>query len=300
MMDPFKQRTLAPMLLTERHASEPGEEWLNELKLDGIRCLAYLDGRETDLRNKRGMRLLLPFPELGGLCGRVRGKCVLDGELILPGSQGKPDFETLQARSMMSDPLRIRLLSQQLPASYVAFDILYQDGVDLTARPLLERKQILAASSTEGDHFALVRSVRGKAQALFQRTGELGLEGIVQKRWDSRYQPGRRSRDWVKVKHLIEEDFLALGHLAKSPAIASLVLGRPAGQGFSYQGHVTVSRAAAECFPTARACPFPTVPPGCENAVWYAAPHPCTVLYMERTRAGGMRQPRFKGFRSDA
>ena len=154
---------------------------------------------------------------------------------------------------------------------------------------------------TEGGALACSRALMGDARALFRLTTEQGLEGIVQKRLDSRYQPGKCPRDWVKAKNHVDEDFLACGYILKSPHTVSLVLGTWREGEMVYQGHVTlgVSRMAAGRFPTSPACPFETVPPGNENAMWYRTPQPCTVTYMERTSAGGMRQPRFKGFRED-
>lgn len=300
-MEAFSQRAFRPMLLTERKEPLRGGEWLNELKLDGIRCLAYLDAGSTDLRNKRNQPLLTSFPELGGLHRQARGQCVLDGELILTDARGKPDFEALQARSLTSDSTRVRLLSRHAPASFAAFDILAFGGEDLTGRPLRERRQILESVIAEGGGLVRSRALTGDAQALFRLTTEQGLEGIVQKRLDSRYQQGKRSRDWVKVKNLVDEDFFACGYIVKSPQTVRLVLGTLREGRMAYQGHVTlgVSRAAAERFPTLPLCPFETLPPGNESAQWYRATQPCTVTYMERTSAGGMRQPRFKGFRGD-
>ena len=142
-MEAFLRRAFRPMLLTERKQPLDGEGWLSELKLDGIRCLAYLDADTSDLRNKRNLPLLPTFPELEGLHQQTHGQCVLDGELILTDAQGKPDFEALQARSLTSDRARVQLLSRQAPATFVAFDILALNGDDMTGRPLRERREIL-------------------------------------------------------------------------------------------------------------------------------------------------------------
>ena len=257
-MEAFLRRAFRPMLLTERKQPLDGEGWLSELKLDGIRCLAYLDADTSDLRNKRNLPLLPTFPELEGLHRQAHGQCVLDGELILTDAQGKPDFEALQARSLTSDHARVQLLSRQAPATFVAFDILALNGDDMTGRPLRERREILGRTVTEGGALACSRALMGDARVLFRLTTEQGLEGIVQKRLDSRYQPGKRSRDWVKVKNHVDEDFLACGYILKSPHTVSLVLGTWREGEMVYQGHVTlgVSRMAAGRFPTSPACPF--------------------------------------------
>lgn len=95
--------------LAMRSSPIKSEDWISKLKLDGIRCIAYLKPGETDLRNKRNRRLLPSFPDLDSLHEGVRAACILDGKLIIAGADGRPDFETLQARSMMSDLSRIRL-----------------------------------------------------------------------------------------------------------------------------------------------------------------------------------------------
>ncbi len=218
----FEDRNVRPMLLTERHEPSESDGWLNELKLDGIRCVAYLRPGETDLRNKRNLRLLPGFPELADLHTSVTGTCILDGELIIVGPDGKPNFEALQARSMMTDTVRIRLKSAQAPASFVAFDILYRDGESLTRLPLIERKGILRETASDRGRLAISRTIEGNAKALFDRTAEQGLEGIVQKRKDSLYHMGKRSHDWVKVKNLVDEDFLACGYIAKGEQIGSI------------------------------------------------------------------------------
>jgi bifunctional non-homologous end joining protein LigD len=113
-------------------------------------------------------------------------------------------------------------------------------------------------------------------------------------------QREKRSRDWVKVKNLVDEDFLACGYIAKGEQITSLVLGSMDAP-LRYIGHVTlgVSRNVACRFPTTPSCPFDMLPSGNEGAVWYKNPPICIITYMERTSAGGMRQPRFNGFRED-
>ena len=111
---------------------------------------------------------------------------------------------------------------------------------------------------------------------------------------------GKRSGDWIKVKNVLDEDFLACGYIEKGLQNTSIVLGSIDSTP-RYQGHVAlgVSREAVKRYSTTLVCPFPSLPAGNENAVWYQNPPVCTVTYMERTSAGSLRQPRFKGFRDD-
>ena len=285
------------MLLTQQDEPLESPEWITELKLDGIRCIAYIRPGETDLRNKRNIRLLPGFPELSEMHTAVTGTCILDGELIITSEKGKPDFEALQARSMMTDVTRIRIASRQRPATFVAFDLLYCDGNDLTDLSLDTRKCILNESIRNEGYLSISHVFSGSANALFNLTTNQGLEGIVQKRRKSTYQQGKRSKDWIKIKNLVEEDFLACGYIDKGHVV-TLILGALREEKLVFQGHVTlgVSRNLASHFPTTSHCPFSESLPDHADVTWYREPHPCTVVYMERTSAGGMRQPRFKGF----
>lgn len=297
-MDIFDHKGIKPMLLTEDHEPTDSPDYICELKLDGIRCLAYLSDC-TDLRNKRDIPLLGAFPELTDIYKQAHRRCILDGELIITSTDGSPDFESMQARTMLTDPARIRLASARSPASFVAFDILYCDGIPLMERPLMERKQILNGTITESSRLAISR-VFDNSPALFELTTQQGLEGIVQKRKNSLYHPGKRSRDWIKVKNLIDEDFVACGYIPKGD-LCSLVLGKYSGADLIYCGHVTlgVSRQEASRYSTSDQCPFSSVPSDNNGTHWYSPLQVCTVRYMERTSSGSMRQPRLKCFRND-
>lgn len=297
-MDIFDRKGIKPMLLTEDHTPTDSSDYICELKLDGIRCLAYLSDH-TDLRNKRDITLIAAFPELSNIHIKARGKCILDGELIIPSSDGSPDFEAMQARSMLTDPARIRLASKMNPAAFVAFDILYLDGNELTHLPLMERKRILSDIISESNRLALSR-IFDNSPALFELTTRQGLEGIVQKRKNSLYHPGKRSRDWIKVKNLIDEDFVACGYIQKGD-LCTLILGQYENETLAFCGHVTlgVSLQQASRYPTVDQCPFVPAPANSEHARWYSPLQVCTVRYMERTSRGNMRQPRLKCFRYD-
>lgn len=296
--DVFEQRSASPMLIAEEQQPFDDPAYLYELKFDGIRCLAYCDGGMVDLRNKRGLALLSIFPELSQMGENVRGRCILDGELVVL-SDGKPDFERLQSRAMMGNPVKISLAASKHPVSYVAFDLIYKNGSDLTSTPLEQRKKILAETVQEYERLAVSR-IFNRGVDLFKLTEQQGLEGIVAKRKDSQYFFGKRSRDWIKIKNLVDEDFVACGYIEKGKGVTSLILGKHDATGrLLYEGHVTlgVTKRGLERFGQAPFAPFIAMPPGNENAVWFRTMPICTVVYMERTSAGGMRQPRFKGFK---
>ncbi len=291
---------IKPMLLSQQEAPFDSEDYLFELKLDGIRCIAHLSPDAVDLRNKENFCLTPLFPELKTIHKQTKSPCILDGELVLM-ENGVPGFEKLQRRAMMTDPFKIQLAANALPVSYVAFDILYQDGRELYSLPLVERKRLLAQSVIENEGLAVSRTIDGAGTALFEQAKALNLEGIVAKRKDSLYKPGKRTKDWIKIKNMIDEDFYACGFIQKE-RMTSLILGSKVNGQLTYQGHVTLGVPGREVreMATNPHCPFAELPPGNDDAVWFDYMPLCTVAYMERTLKGSMRQPVFKGFRLQA
>ena len=302
---------LRPMLIGAESQAFDDPEYLYEIKFDGERCLLRLDPAAglTEPRNKRDVLLLPKFPELAGLDQQVRGACLLDGELIVAGEDGEPDFAEVQRRSLMSAPYKIQLAAKARPASYVAYDILELSGEPVIAEPLWRRKELLAGVLIkETSSLALSRWVQGRGTALFALAKERGLEGVVAKKRDSVYRPGTRTRDWVKIKNTIDDDFVVCGYINKELGVISLVLGQYDGEDrLLYRGHVTtgvnsdafsrVSRARRRRTP-----PFDSPVPaghGNELAVWLCPSLVCSVKFMAYNAAGGLRQPALKGLRED-
>jgi ATP-dependent DNA ligase len=199
-MDLFEKRNVSPMLISENKDPFDSSDYLYELKLDGFRCIAYLDADSTDLRSRQNRLLLSSFPELENIHLSASARCILDGELVILDN-GKPNIELLQHRAFMTDYVRIRIASHTNPACYVAFDILYYDGNDLVYTPLSVRKQVLATAITEGSHISISRTIDEHGTLLFSQVKAQGLEGVVAKRKDSFYHMGKRSNDWIKFKY---------------------------------------------------------------------------------------------------
>lgn len=303
-MDLFEQRHLAPMLIAEEKPAFDHRDWIFELKWDGARCLAYLDpATGLHLENKRFKILTGAFPELEGVHRQAEGRCILDGELFVL-ENGRVSFAELQRRSIMNNAFKIQLAAAKLPASYVAFDILYLDGEPLADRSLMERKALLGSAVRETERLAVARYMDGRGVQLYQMAERQGLEGIVAKRKESGYHFGRRTRDWVKCKNWMDDDFVVCGYFFKADNLLSVVLGQYGPLGLEYQGHVVmgVSRDDYGRIKAARRVEKPVHYarfPEFEGAVWLAPDLVCKVEYMERTSRGGLRQSAFRGLRDD-
>ena len=273
MTDIWETKSIKPMLIGIEGEPFDSEEYIYELKLDGERCIAYLDSDKTILKNKRNMLMLQKAPELSEIHKNISVRCILDGELAVI-KDGKPDFFEIQKRSMMSNPVKIDMAAKKYPACFTAFDILYYEDRQVIDLSLMERKSLLQkAVKSENSRFAI-----------------------------SRYFD-RRTKDWIKIKYLQDDDFAVLGYVPKENSMNSIILGQYQNGRLVYKGHVTLG-VGGEPFRRILtlnrvSCPFTEVPKGNENAVWVKPKLVCTVKYMMKTENGGMRQPVFKGLRED-
>lgn len=303
MGDLFEEKSIKPMLIGMEGDAFDSTDYLYELKLDGERCIAYLDTGKTDLRNKRNMKMLSKVPELSQIHQQVNTRCILDGELAIIHN-GKPSFNLIQRRSMMTDPLKIHLDAQLHPACFTAFDILYDKDRPVTDLPLIERKKLLqSVVQTESAYFAISRTIENHGIAFYQLAKDQNLEGIVAKRKDSKYYFDKRTKDWIKCKYLKDDDYVVCGYIPKANGMTSLVLGQYRGLELVYKGHVTlgVSGDAYRKIQTARRIPNPNMAVPKENAhtVWIEPKLVCTIKYMSKNASGSLRQPVFKGLRAD-
>ena len=306
MMDLFDSKNIKPMLIGKEMAPFDDPNYIYELKWDGERCVAYLEpGRPPELRNKRNVRMLSKVPELAVISKQVKKRCILDGELFIL-KDSRPDFSLIQRRSLMSDRFKIELDSKHNPATFSAFDVLYYDCQETMLLPLMERKALLDKSIMDGPRMAISRYVEGQGTSLFNFAAERGLEGIVAKVKDSIYIQDKRTTDWIKMKVMMEEDYVVCGYILKSNHMTSIILGQYRGNTLIYKGHVTmgVSGQAFDIIsrhPTLPSAPFIAYPAGHGNdrAIWLSPELVCIVKFMHHTKSGGMRQPVFKGLRFD-
>ena len=303
MTDIWETKNIRPMLIGTEGQPFDSDEYIYELKLDGERCIAYLDRDKTILKNKRNILMLPKVPELAEIHKNVNVRCILDGELAVI-KDGRPDFFEIQKRSMMSNPVKIDMAAKKYPACFTAFDILYYENRQVTDLPLTERKELLQkAVISENGRFAVSRFIEKNGIQFYALAEQQELEGIVAKRKDSKYYFDKWTKDWIKIKYLQDDDFVVLGYVPKENSMNSIILGQYSNGQLVYKGHVTLG-VGGEPFRRIKTlnktdCPFSEIPKGNENAVWVTPELVCTVKYMMKTESGGMRQPVFKGLRED-
>ena len=302
-MDLFESKNIKPLLIGEMQAAFDSPDYIYELKLDGERCIAYLDKDVTELRNKRNIGMLVKVPELSNIHKQINQRCILDGELIVI-KDGKPDFFEIQRRSLMSNTFKIQLASSRLPASFTAFDILYYKDHLVTDLPLMDRKKLLEKTIKENERIAISRYIEERGIEFYKLAKQNELEGIVAKRKDSKYYFDKRTKDWIKIKNLQDDDFVVCGYILKGGGVISIVLGQYLGEELVYKGHVTLGISTEDfqlikSTPKIKSQPFNNLPSGNDDAVWIEPSHVCVVKYMMKTANGSLRQPVFKGLRDD-
>jgi ATP-dependent DNA ligase len=220
---------LAPMLSSAADALPGGEGWQFEPKWDGFRTLVFRDGDEILLQSRDEKPMNRYFPELvAPLAAALPGRCVVDGEIVIVGEAGL-DFEALLLR-IHPAASRVKLLAEQMPASFVAWDLLAVDDEDLRQAPLAARRLRLEealAGATPRVHLSPATRDRALAEDWFSRFEGAGLDGVMAKRLDAPYRAGERTM--IKVKHQRTADCVVAGFRwhAKGPGtmLGSLLLG---------------------------------------------------------------------------
>jgi ATP-dependent DNA ligase len=220
---------IEPMLAKASEELPQGEGWLFEPKWDGFRALVFRDGAEVYLQSRELKPLNRYFPELPEpLVRHLPEKCVLDGEIVIGGQKGL-EFEALLLR-IHPAASRVKLLAEERPASIVLFDLLALDDRDLRGTPLADRRSLLEqalAGAKPPIHLTPTTRDRSVAQDWFSRFEGAGLDGVVAKRLDSTYEPGKRTM--VKVKHARTADCVVAGFRwhknGRGTMVGSLLLG---------------------------------------------------------------------------
>ena len=303
--------SIEPMLARTGPLPREDGRWAYEIKWDGVRAIGYVEGGRLRLASRNGRDITPRYPELREL-GRALGarEAVLDGEVVAFGPDGRPSFQKLQSRMHLTSDSVVRRLARTDPVTYVVFDVLFLDGHSLCAEPYERRREVLASLELAGPAWQAPAHHVGDGAALLEATRAQGLEGIIAKRLDCPYTPGRRSPGWVKVKNYRRTDVVIGGWLPgegnRSGRMGALVVGYLEGDELRYAGRVGTGFDARELErigallaererPTS---PFAGRQP--PKAARFVEPDlVCTVEYSEWTQTGTLRQPSYKGLRDD-
>jgi len=311
---PMPER-IVPMLA---RAGKPGElprdqdSWSFEVKWDGVRAIAYVQPGRLRLESRNLREITDGYPEVRGLIGELgMREAVFDGELVAFDDDGRPNFGRLQQRMHVSSPAAVRRLAASIPVVYAIFDLLYLDGHSLMELPYRERRARLEALDIGGPGWRVPAAHPGAGTRLLEATRAQGLEGIVAKRLDSTYEPGRRTGAWIKIKHTTRQELVIAGWIPgegrRTDRIGALLMGYYEDGAFIYAGRVgtgfteaNLDTLAARLRPLVRDTnPF-THPPKLPRESVFV--EPCLVAEIEFTQwtsDGVMRAPSYKGLRED-
>jgi len=306
-----------PMLATagELPRDEVGDRFAYEMKWDGVRAVVYVDGGRVRAMTRNDLEVSATYPELREL-GAALGstKVILDGEIIATDPEsGRISFGALQHRMHVQDPGRVRKLAASTPITYVIFDLLYLDGVDMIDLSYERRRDALDQLGLRGPRWQTPPSFRAAGEDVLAASKDQGLEGIVAKQLDSAYEPGRRSRAWIKIKNVTAQEVVIGGWRPgkgrRDDTIGSLLMGIPGPDGLRYVGHVgsgfteeMLAHLRAELFrseqqdsPFVGSLPRPVT----KDAHWTKPDLVGEVQFAEWTGDGVMRHPSWRGLRPD-
>jgi bifunctional non-homologous end joining protein LigD len=313
--EPMPARIL-PMLAGAGEIPRNEDLWSFEVKWDGVRAIAYAQPGRLRLESRNLREITAGYPEVRGLIAQIgMREAVFDGELVAFDDQGRPSFERLQRRMHVTAASAVRRLSASTPVVYAIFDLLYLDGHNLMGRPYAERRERLEELGLSGPAWRVPAAHPGHGRQLLSATGAQGLEGIVAKRLDSRYEPGRRTGAWIKIKHIRRQELVIGGWIPgegrRTDSIGALLMGHYEGDGddrrLRYAGRVgtgfterTLTQLRDRLAPlrsdTAPFSPLPKLP---RNAEFVAPKLVAEVEFREWTSDGVMRAPSYKGLRDD-
>jgi bifunctional non-homologous end joining protein LigD len=308
---------LEPMLATPGPLPSDDGEWAYEFKWDGMRVLVWIDGGRPLAVSRNDKDVTGSFPELRAFAEAMGSRQLLiDGELVVLGADGKPSFSQLQHRMHATSAASVKRAAATYPVSLVIFDLLHLDGQSLVALDYDHRRAALEDLDIAGPQWAITPSFTTEGgERVFATAVEVGMEGVVAKRRSSAYQPGRRSREWVKVKHQHMQEVVlggfTEGNGSRKGEFGALLLGLPSadGRSLTFVGKVGTGfsdSARAELFAdlTKRVratSPFEgRLPTAVEKvATWVTPKLVGEVRYSEWTPDGFLRHPVWRGLRPD-
>lgn len=270
------------------------DRWAYEIKFDGYRTLAFVDGDALRLQSTNGLDVTTKYPEIGSLHEGVHaGVAVLDAEFVVLGDDGRPRFELVQRH--------------ERPGALYVFDVLRVDDHDTIGLPYEDRRRLLDQLVEPGDHWLVPAHRVGDGAALLEATDAQGLEGVMAKRLGSLYVPGKRSPNWRKIKNRRRVDVVIGGFTTgegnRANTFGSLLVGRwdddvlvfagGVGTGF---GHATLESLHGQLRDLqVGECPFDPAPPTAyrRNAHWVEPELTATIEMAEFTNDGLVRHASF-------
>ncbi|MDD1674208.1 MAG: non-homologous end-joining DNA ligase [Methanomicrobiales archaeon] len=292
-----------------REVADPfsSPEWFFEIKWDGVRAICYTDGT-LSLLSRYGNELAPMFPELAGVANAAPG-CVLDGEIVVM-REGKPDIQPLLERLQRRRDEEIQAYAEHSPVTYIIFDILERHGDPLIDSPLTHRREILSETVQSGDNMVCSVPIPDTGEAYYEAAIGAGLEGVMAKRKNSRYEPGRRSGNWLKIKKIRSLDAVVFGFTRgtgnRSSTFGALILGVYDGENPVYIGKVGTGFSVADTIRftgqlTDLRAPGPTLTEADEpgKIIWVRPSLVVEVAYQAITHDHRLRMPRFIRTRID-
>ena len=292
-------KRLQPMLATLTDAPFDDNGWVFEDKYDGFRMIAEIRRGKVALYSRNGKIISRSYMEVAAALECVRGDAVIDGELVAIGRDGVSHFQLLQ-----------NALRHEAKLLYCAFDLMFADGEDLRALPLLDRKKPLKAILPRHRLIAFSRHRKATGKEFFAEAERKGLEGIMAKRADSAYASGTRTPDWLKIKTAKRQEVVIAGFTAPRrtrPHFGALVLALREGDAWRYIGHVgtgfshrTLEELHGKLLKLKAAkSPFPAKVKNEAVTTWVRPSLVAEVKFAEWTSKGELRQPVYLGLRTD-
>jgi bifunctional non-homologous end joining protein LigD len=302
---------IAPMLARSGKLPRDEEAYGFEVKWDGIRTVLFCDHGHLSLQGRNYTDFTPRYPEVRELARELGARrLILDGEVVAFDDEGRPSFERLQTRMHLASDSAVKRRMRDTPVTYVIFDLLYLDGHKTMPLSYEDRRKVLEALELEGPAWRTPAYHRGEGTALLEATRELGIEGILAKRLDSPYEPGRRASGWVKVKNVCLQDVViggwTPGEGGRAGHLGALAVGVMEDGRLVYAGKVgtgfterTLTMLTRELEPLRRPdSPFDGRQPP-KGTIFVEPRLVASVEFREWTNSGTLRAPSFKGLRPD-
>jgi bifunctional non-homologous end joining protein LigD len=301
-------RTIAPMLATLTTHPPSGDEWLYEVKWDGVRAIVFVEDSQLRILSRSGKRSDQQYPELTVLPHFLKASsAILDGEIAVLDENGRSSFSLIQPRISVTDPNSIAHLARSTPVTLFLFDLLYLDGYDLRGVALEKRKQLLEGILTPADHIRFSDHFVANGAAMLEAARAHGLEGILAKRRSSKYE-GRRNQDWLKIKVETRQEFVIGGFThGERDYFSSLVLGLYDHGKLIHAGQVGTGfndKSLKEIYSRiqpliVKKSPFSGAVKALRDVTWLKPELVAEIKFLEFTPDGLLRAPVFIALRSD-